>query len=155
MLKDRIGSELGMLNNLIKRQMAIRASGSEVENVTGMQGMIIHYLIHEEAQGDRFQKDIETQFHIRRSTATGILQLMERHGLVRREPVEHDARLKRLKLTEKARAFHSVICLELEQMESLMRQNIDEQQLQVWFAVCEQIRANLEEYQSKSSEVTL
>ena len=42
---------------------------------------------------------MESAFHIRRSTATGILQIMVRDGLIVREPVEDDARLKRLVLT--------------------------------------------------------
>ncbi|MDO4269381.1 MAG: MarR family transcriptional regulator [Eubacteriales bacterium] len=152
MCERRVGAELGMLNNLIKRQMAMMAAGSEIENITGMQSMIIHYLIVSEAEGDRFQRDIETQFRIRRSTATGILQLMEQHGLLRREPVAHDARLKRLVLTERARALNEMICQGLEHTETLMREGIEEKDLMVWFAVCEKLRANLEKHQRRVSE---
>ena len=106
MQEQTICGELGMLNNLFKRQMA-RQSGEEFSKVTGMQGMIIHYLLV--ADGDRFQKDVETQFRFRRSTATGILQLMEQHGLLRREPVPQDGRLKRLVLTDKALALDARI----------------------------------------------
>ena len=155
MREMRVGAELGMLNNLIKRQMAMMAAGSEIENITGMQSMIIHYLIVSEGEGDRFQRDIETQFRIRRSTATGILQLMEQHGLLRREPVAHDARLKRLVLTERARALNEMICRGLEHTETLMREGIGEKELAVWFAVCEKLRANLENYQRRVSEDTV
>ena len=34
-----------------------------------------------------FQRDVEAEFNIRRSTATGILQLMEKNGFLLREPV--------------------------------------------------------------------
>ena len=150
MQEQRIGSELGMLNNLLKRQMACQMQGEEISHVTGMQGMIIHYL--SVADGDRFQKDVETQFRFRRSTATGILQLMEQHGLLRREPVPHDGRLKRLVLTDKARALHQQIHEKLSRTEQVMREGIDEQDLAVWFRVTGQIRANLENYQRKASE---
>ena len=53
MQEQTICGELGMLNNLFKRQMACQ-SGEEFSQVTGMQGMIIHYLMV--ADGDRFQK---------------------------------------------------------------------------------------------------
>ena len=153
MQEQRIGSELGMLNNLLKRQMACQTQGEEISHVTGMQGMIIHYL--SVADGDRFQKDVETQFRFRRSTAPGILQLMEQHGLLRREPVPQDGRLKRLVLTDKALALDARIKQKLRETEALMREGISEEDMATWFRVCGMIRANLENYQRKSSEETL
>ena len=142
---DRIGAEIGMLHNLLRRQMACMTEKSE--NITGMQAMIVHHLIMHEDQGDIFQKDLENVFQMRRSTATGILQLMEQHGIIRREPVEHDGRLKRLVLTEQARAMDKRIGERMEQMEQLLRQDITEDELKGWFAVCEKIRSNLEQHQ--------
>ena len=142
---DRIGAEIGMLHNLLRRQMACMTEKSE--NITGMQAMIVHHLIMHENQGDIFQKDLENVLQMRRSTATGILQLMEQHGIIRREPVEHDGRLKRLVLTEQARAMDKRIGERMEQMEQLLRQDITEDELKCWFAVCEKIRSNLEQHQ--------
>ena len=105
---DRIGAEIGMLHNLLRRQMAcMTEKTANAANVTGMQAMIVHHLIIHEKQGDIFQKDLENVFQMRRSTATGILQLMEQ----------------------------------------LLRQGITEDELKGWFAVCEKIRSNLEQYQ--------
>lgn len=103
-----------MPNNLLKRQMACMMAGSDVDCIMDMQSMVLHYLIQSEGQGNRFQRDIETQFAMRCSTATGILQLMEQHGLLYREQIVHDARLKRLVLTEKARALNAEIHKGLE-----------------------------------------
>lgn len=150
MCDQHIGAEIGMLGNLLKRQMVCHSGRAEPDHATGMQAMIIHYLSG--AQEDRFQRDIETQFRFRRSTATGILQLMERRGLLVREPVPYDARLKRLVLTDKARALHQQIHEKLSRTEQVMREGIDEQDLAVWFRVTDQIRANLENYQRKASE---
>lgn len=150
MCDKRIGTELGMLNNLIKRQMVCIADKDELENITGMQSMILCFLM--QSKEDRFQRDVETFFRIRRSTATGILNLMESHGLLRREPVDYDARLKRLVLTDKARALHTEIHRQLSQTESVMREGIDERDLAVWFRVCGKIRTNLENHQRKASE---
>ena len=144
----RIGAEIGMLHNLLRRQMACMTEKSEnAANVTGMQAMIVHHLIMHEKKGDVFQKDIENAFQMRRSTATGILQLMEQHDLIRREPVEHDGRLKRLVLTEHAHAMDEYITERMKQMEQLLQQGITEDELKGWFAVCEKIRSNLEQYQ--------
>ena len=134
---DRIGAEIGMLHNLLRRQMAcMTEKTANAANVTGMQAMIVHHLIIHEKQGDIFQKDLENAFQMRRSTATGILQLMEQHGIIRR-----------LVLTEQARAMDEYITERMQQMEQLLRQGITEDELKGWFAVCEKIRSNLEQYQ--------
>lgn len=141
----RIGAEIGMLHNLFRRQMACMIE--DPEKLTGMQAMIVHHLIMHEDEGDIFQKDLENIFHMRRSTATGMLQLMEQHGIIRREPVEHDGRLKRLVLTDLARAMNEQINERMQQMEQLLRQGVSDDELKGWFAVCEKIRSNLEQYQ--------
>ena len=53
-----------------------------------------------------FQRDIEREFSITRSTVTNILQLMERKGYIERRSVPQDARLKQLVLTEEGICFH-------------------------------------------------
>ena len=150
---DRIGAEIGMLHNLLRRQMACMTEKSaNSANVTGMQAMIVHHLILREKEGDLFQKDIESAFQMRRSTATGILQLMEQHGLLRREPVPQDGRLKRLVLTDKALALDARIKKKFRDTEALMCAGISEADLATWFRVCGRIRANLEDYQCRASE---
>ena len=52
---------------------------------------------------DVYQKDIETCFKLRRSTVSSLLNTLERKELIRRDPVPHDARLKKLTLTEEGR----------------------------------------------------
>lgn len=84
-----VGGEIRVLSNLIKRCMD---DGMPPET-TGMQGWIIGFL-HRNEDRDMFQRDVEAEFNIRRSTATGILQLMEKNGFLLREPVAYDARLK-------------------------------------------------------------
>ena len=92
---------------------------------------------------------------MRRSTATNMLQLMERNGLLRRERVPYDARLKRLTLTDKARSLHNEIRGYVTQTETVMRRNISKEDMQTWFAVCKQIRVNLEQFQNHEREDTL
>jgi len=142
---NHIGAEIGLLNNLMRRQMACMAEAAD--NITGVQGRLLRYMVRNGKDGELLQRDIEDVFQMRRSTVTGILQLMEQHGIIRREPVEHDGRLKRLVLTEQARAMDEYITERMKQMEQLLRQGITEDELKGWFAVCEKIRSNLEQYQ--------
>lgn len=155
MRQKQIVAEVGMLGNLLKRQMACVSMECGEQNLTGMQALLIRHLLMTEEQGDCFQRDLEEKFRWRRSTATGMLQLMEQHGLIRREPVERDARLKRLVLTDRARALGQYIQTRLDETETHLREGINEQELATWFAVCEKLRTNLENSQRKASEDTL
>ena len=74
----------------------------EESELTNMQKRVLHYILFQSLKKDIYQKDIEKEFQIRRSTATGILQLLEKKRFVIRETVEWDARLKKLVPTAKA-----------------------------------------------------
>ena len=47
---------------------------------------------------DTFQKDIESEFSINRSTTSEMLKLMCKKGMIQRVPVAHDARLKKISI---------------------------------------------------------
>ena len=77
---------------------------------SGAQGRVLHYLLSHPDE-EIFQKDIEEEFGLRPSTATTLLQSMERKGLLRREPSEKDARYKKLTLTpERRKTPGSALC---------------------------------------------
>ena len=52
---------------------------------------------------DTFPKDIEKEFSINRSTTSEMLKLMCKNGMITREEVDYDARLKKIVLTEASR----------------------------------------------------
>ena len=70
--------------------------------LTGVQSRVIHYILVKCAEGPVYQRDVESALSMSRSTATGVLQLMEKNGLIQRRSVASDARLKSLIPTEKA-----------------------------------------------------
>ena len=114
-----VGGEIRVLSNLIKRCMD---DGMPPET-TGMQGWIIGFL-HRNEDRDMFQRDVEAEFNIRRSTATGILQLMEKNGFLLREPVAYDARLKKLVLTPKALAVHEGVISRIRATEARITKDV-------------------------------
>lgn len=142
---NHIGAEIGLLNNLMRRQMACMAEAAD--NITGVQGRLLRYMVRNGKDGELLQRDIEDVFQMRRSTVTGILQLMEQHGLIRREAAEHDARLKRIVLTDLAYTVDERVTERIDRMEQMLRRGITEEELNNWFAVSEKIRSNLEQYQ--------
>ena len=102
------------VNNLIFRKTNQFSRLNHVEAVTPMHGWILSYLYHH-TDAPVFQRDIEREFSITRSTVTNILQLMERKGYIRRQSVPQDARLKQLVLTEEGVLFHEKTILSFHQ----------------------------------------
>lgn len=143
-LPRTIGYELKSLANLIGRYLRERLDKRELNGITGIQGMLIGYLYDNANEREIFQRDIEREFHIRRSTVTGILQLMEGNGLIVRESVAHDARLKRLRLTAKAAMIHEIIMEEINRVEDKLKTGLSDDEIELFFRVIEKMKRNIE-----------
>lgn len=139
----RIGPELRMVSNLIKRMHEGRMPDAGVERITAVQGWVLSYL-YDNTDTDIFQRDVEREFRIRRSTATTILQGMERNGMIIRTPVAHDGRLKKLELTQEARRRHAEVMRNMDEMEDRLCTGISEEELASFFLTLDKIRANLD-----------
>ena len=112
-----IPAQIRRVNNLIFRKINAFSRANGVEQGTPMHGWIVHYLYKNQPV---FQRDIERDFSITRSTVTNILQLMERKGYIERQSVPQDARLKMLVLTAKGREFHEKTMLSLHQTDEFV-----------------------------------
>ena len=108
--EGNVGYKLRLLHNQIHKRMEYQKSQNEFDSgdLTRMQRFTLGFL-HYNSHREIYQKDIETEFSISRATASNMLVVMERKGLIKREPVEHDARLKKVVLTEQARRMHTQI----------------------------------------------
>ncbi len=143
--KKSVGLELRTLVNLIKRQVHQTSDtiSKEKNHLTPMHGWAIGYL-YENQDKDVFQKDFEKEFSIRRSTASRILTSMENHGLIARESVHYDTRLKKIVLTEEAIRIHSVIMDQMAKFEQKLIQGIPEEKLEIFFEVVDEMKHNME-----------
>lgn len=139
----RIGFAIKTVSNQMRRKIDMNISKHDKDSVTGMQGMVIGFIYHN-SDKDIFQKDIETEFNIRRSTATGILQLMEKNGFIKRQPVSYDARLKKLILTEKATIAHKKIEIEINNMEKRLAMGLTDEEIKTFFKLVDKISKNIE-----------
>ena len=139
----RIGMELRALHNLMKRRAEASPVRSDIDALTGTHGYVLGFLAHHRDR-EQYQRDIEQAFSIRPSTATVILQHMEQNGLITREPAAHDARLKRIVLTEKALALHRRIEAEHNETERLLREGLTDEELEIFFRVTDKLKATLD-----------
>ena len=112
-----VDKEICCVANLIRREVDNYSFGycNGAERITRMNVWIIEY-IYKKGSSDVFQKDLEKELSITRSTASKIIDLMEQKGLIERSSVEYDARLKKLSLTSKAVEF----CDEMERISKIV-----------------------------------
>jgi MarR family transcriptional regulator for hemolysin len=137
-----VGRELHALNNLICRYFEFSSHKREVETITGNNGWIIGYLA-ENADQDVYQKDIEDYFTIARSTASKVLRLMEQKGLIQRQSVTHDARLKKIVLTEKAREIKGLMQEDGERMEQTLISGFTDEEVHTLYAYIQRMKKNI------------
>ena len=103
---ERLGLALQRAQNTFNRNVDHFAREL---GLTGMQMLIIEYLASFSGEHYIYQKDIEHEFNIRKSTATNILHLMEQKDLITKKVNHKDTRLKVIQLTDKARKMEPEI----------------------------------------------
>ena len=125
--KENVGYKIRLLHNQLHKRMEYNEKQSEAEtgDLTRMQRFTIGYL-HHNTDRDIYQKDLEAEFAISRATASNMLAVMERKGLIKRESVEHDARLKKLVLTEKAKQMNRQVEQAILETERLLTKGMSE-----------------------------
>lgn len=140
--KRALGLELRNLNILIKRHIDSNRP-SELDEYTAVHAWALRFF-YENRDRDVFQKDFEEAFSIRRSTATKILQLMEKNEFIVRESVPYDARLKKIVLTDKAVKIYKMILADIDRNEKVFVRGISDSELEAFFNTLDKIKANLE-----------
>ncbi len=140
---DTIGYKIRLLHNQIHKRMEAKKQENEKEPLTGMQRWTLGFLREHDGE-DIYQKDIETEFSVSRATASNMLAVMERKGLLQREAVAHDARLKKLVLTEKARALVDRSEQDMRDMEALLSKGLSETEIKNLKKYLDQMLLNLD-----------
>lgn len=140
--EERIGFEIRRLDHMLARNIQACVKSAGLDEVTLMHGWIIRFL-YANRDRDIFQKDVEQHFSIGRSTVTNIIQLMEKKGFVARQSVEHDARLKKVVLTEKGIQSHETMEALIESLDMSLVEGITDGELEVFYSVIEKLKKNL------------
>lgn len=141
--KRYIVFEVKTLSNLCKRKLFEFEPPPNDEEFTDVQGQTIDFLYQNFNKKDVFQKDIEEKFSIRRSTVSRLLQQMERKGVLTRESVPYDARLKKIVMTQKAIENHERIRKRIEEIETLVSKGLTKEEMNTFFAIVDKIKKNV------------
>ncbi len=136
-----IGRELKKTSLLMKRAMGQNIREVSKTELTAFQMDVIFFINHSE--GDVFQKDLEKEFGLKRSTVSLGLNHMEEHGIIKRESVKDDARLKKIILTKYALELIEKTGEIIEVFEQKLQKNFTQQELQALMYSFEKLQITL------------
>lgn len=139
-----IGHSIKTINNLMCRQFDRDRKRCMGEDATVMHIWILIFIAK---RGDRptYQKDVEKEFEISKSTVTNILKLMEKKNLITRESVIYDDRLKKLCLTDKGRQITESMKQNARASDKNLVKGIEPDKLRIFYEVLDQIKCNIEQ----------
>ena len=126
-MSQNIGNKVRIVHNYIDKYFHSSWEKAGIEP-TRMQCATLHYLRRHKDE-DVFQKDLEAAFSISGATVTNILKVMEKDGLITRVPVEKDARLKKLVMTEKGMQYDEVAHTNVTRLEAGMEKGFTEEEI--------------------------
>jgi DNA-binding MarR family transcriptional regulator len=138
-----VGLTINRMSNLIRRKIDVMVESGMTCDLTGKQNAILGYIFNESQKKDVFQKDIERIFEIRGSSATNMMKILEDKGYIKRVPVDHDARLKKLLATEKAKKQQDEVRRFLDKFSAGLKEGIEQKDLDTFYRVMEQVKGNL------------
>ncbi|WP_181189012.1 MarR family winged helix-turn-helix transcriptional regulator [Bombilactobacillus bombi] len=120
--------------------------------LTGVQIQIIDYLNHLPQNQFVYQKDIEQEFNIRRSTATSVLQKMEENQLIMRNVSPSDSRIKIISALPKAEELQPQISKFLAATNTELLNSISTFQRRGFLKALDKISAELSTDEKKEHE---
>lgn len=143
MTQIKIGKAIKALSNEITRYVSSNINSTNTEQYTMIQFLFMDYIGRFSATTSVFQRDLESEFNIRRSTATGILQVLEKNRLIVRQTSKDDARLKEIILTAEGQAVFKDRKRELDNIDKQLIAGVSQHDLKTFYAVMDQIYLNV------------
>ncbi len=143
--KNDLGRLICHASVLIRRDLdraVAQATGDPT--LSGRNVWVLRYLA-DHRQEPVYQKDLEVTFRIRRSTVSCTVELMEQKGLLERQAVNGDGRMKQLRITESGERVLKATGSAMEAYEESLMQGISPEDYQKAASLLEALCSHLEE----------
>lgn len=141
MEEQSIGSEIKKIDNLIIRKI-MSYSKNNSYMLSPSQMMIIRFL-YKNLDKAVYQKDLEKDLPFRKSTISGIIQTMVKNNIISTESSKNDLRSKKIILTPYGKKINKEIEENIIKFDKVLKNNIKEEDLRIFFKVTKQIQDNL------------
>ena len=135
-----IGKAIHMVGNQMKR---LFDNAAAEYGLTSIQSRMIRYLYLESEKRDIYQKDIEEEFNIRRSSVTSVLQLLEKKGYIERISVKDDKRLKKIVLTGTGKLIQEKVHSLIQEGEKRLKDELTEEELKIFIDILSRLSKKL------------
>lgn len=131
--------------NLLRRAAVDFHQQSKIDTPGGMTAQQISVLafLCFSREEDIYQKDLENFFHLRRSTVSSLLTTLEKKGVLRRESVSHDARLKKIVVTESGRHIGQEVQKQLQYAGNILMEGITDKEAAALGTALQKMQDNL------------
>ena len=144
-MKKAIGIEMRYISSLIRKEVDQSQLFKDNPDLTNVKGWTMGFIYRQYQKGcEVYQKDIEREFMIGRSTATELLQNLEQNGYLKREVSTMDGRLKRIVLLEKAIELQKEVIKTLNFVETKVLDGFSSEERYLLFEYIERMKKNLE-----------
>ena len=142
--KLKMGLDISKINHIISRKVDAAVINAIDDNLTVSQAYVIDFISMEGKDRDIFQKDLEKEFDLKRSSISLMLNNMEKSDLIQRVPVAEDARLKKIILTDKAIMIHKKISNAIDSVENKLCKDLTTDEIKIFYKILDKIRDNIE-----------
>lgn len=150
----KIALKVRILANELNRKVAEILKEEDGEASSGIQMRALNFIHRRNShQIPVYQKDIEREFDIRRSTATGVLQTMEKRQFIERTSCAEDNRLKSIRLTELGQQKVKENISKLKHFDDLLVEGMSEEDLTHFFEMIEKLSENSKKIDKEGRDI--
>lgn len=136
-------NDIGLYFKIISKEIKGIIDSKLKNNVTSVQMSILCFLDNS-GSSLVYQKDIESFFHVRRSTITEIINVMEKNGLLKRVFDPCDKRKRVIVLTETGLCYVNEFKDVIRDVEGNIYDGITDSEKEMLIFVFEKMRKNIE-----------
>ena len=159
--KRDLGQMICHASRLFRRKMdqsIVSAMETDADEVcSGRNLWVLRYVKDHEGEAV-YQRDLEKNFRLRRSTISNMIDLMVQKQFLEREQAEGDKRLKRLILTEKGEAILAEVTHSVGELETTLRGQYSQEEYNEFFMflerLCDSLESTTETPEGKEPEKT-
>jgi len=144
MKEERMLYQIKSLEKMIFRAI-VQEEGCLDNHPTPTQMQIMEYIL-EHRNIEIYQKDLEDVLNLRRATVSGVLQTMEKNGLIERVNHFDDARVKKIILHPNAEAMFKEKEKKIQEFENVIVEGINKKDLEVFSSVLKKMKDNIKNY---------
>lgn len=143
-MEKLLGKELNRVSHKIHREIDRQVREMDLDAASRSNLWIIGYILDHKGQ-DVFQKDLESNFCLNRSTVSKVIDLMIQKGMIRRESVAYDARLKKLIVTDRGMQIHEQMDRASAVFEKKLCRGLSQEDMERFYMYLTKLENNLDE----------